>query len=130
MSYAYKGYRLRIDSVKFPEGMIARGTYSVTPRIPRVLKEFHDATGRKHVITSKRKTATISFDIRKRRAEQQQEIMEFFAEKEKCEVIYWDDMSGVYQQGTFRIKEMTFQHNNKRGGLLIYEPTHVELEEL
>ena len=127
---SYNGYRVRLDGVKFPEGMIARGTYNITPSIQRVIKEFYDAVGIKHEIKSRRKTALISFDIRKRNAEKNQEVMTFFAGKEKCEVVYWDDIAGEYKQGTFRIKEMTFQHNGKRGEKLIYEPTHVELEGL
>ena len=115
----FAGFRIQIDNHVFPEGMISRGSFKMTPTIRRKASEFYDANGKKHETYYPHSGVEISFTIRKRTFEEQ-----------KFDIVYWDDSAMDYKTGDFRVNDIIYQHEKKKNGLPQYAETEIKFERI
>ncbi len=126
----FAGFRIQIDNHVFPEGMISRGSFKMTPTIRRKASEFYDANGKKHETYYPHSGVEISFTIRKRTFEEQKGVAAFFEGKEIFDIVYWDDSAMDYKTGDFRVNDIIYQHEKKKNGLPQYAETEIKFERI
>lgn len=126
----YAGYRIQINGKIFPDRMIARGSFNMTPAVKRIISEFYDADGSKHETYYPKTGVEISFKIKKRSYEEQMEIVKFFGDEKVYDLVYWDDASMSYKTGNFKCNNISYQHDRKVNGLPRYAETEVKFERL
>jgi len=124
----YKGYRVRINGKTFPNNMIAAGSYKSIPDKKRVASEIKDANGRTHKTYYPSRGAEVSFKIRKRTLEVQEQIKDFFSNDGIYDLVYWDDKAMEYKTGDFELNDIEYQHRNTRAGSILYEETQIKFE--
>jgi len=126
----YAGYRIQINGKVFPDRMIARGSFHSTPAVKRKISEFYDANGGKHEKYYPKVGVEISFRIKKRSFEEQEEIAKFFSDEKVFDLVYWDDSTMSYKTGDFKLNDISYQHDRKYKGLPRYAETEIKFERL
>lgn len=125
---AYEGYRIKINNNVFNNSDIARGTFSAS-RSPRLCESYTDAVGVTHETFYPTKKAVINFSIRAHSITEHSGLASFFVERNNIPVQYYDDNTGDYVTGNFKINDFTWAHSNAGSGFLDYEQTAVTMEE-
>ncbi len=125
---SYTDYRLKINGTKVPNTLMVRGSYSCQ-RPLRVAEKYEDASGVQHEITFNSKKTTIKFQFRPHTNAEHSQFTAFLASLTNVSVNYYDDTSGTYLDGTFRIKDIDWKHENVIGTNIEYGATNIELTE-
>lgn len=125
----YLGYRIKINGEVFKNGWIAKGSYHCKIKEKRILDEFFDANGKRHLVKSGHERTEIVFSVRKHKQEEHREIVEFFKEKEDIEVVYWNDEKLQYETGLFCIDSIEYVHENARNKEILYGEIQVSMTE-
>lgn len=122
----YQGYRIKVNGSIIDNMMIKRGTYYSVPTT-RVLSSYYDAAGGYHEELSPAKKMEIGFSIREHSAEEHAAIMSVFTER-NVSVEYWNDTTGEYSVGVFRVDDLKASHKYTAGGIR-YKEIPVKLKE-
>lgn len=124
---AYEGYRLKINNQKIDNTMIKQGSYSVKPT-RRVLDKYYDAAGGYHEELSPVVKMEISFTIREHNMDEHASLMSVLSER-TVSLVYWNDLSGEYASGTFRVEDFKIPHNNALSNKIEYGSMMVKMKE-
>jgi len=111
----YQGYRIKVNGTIISDFMIKRGSYNSMPK-SRVLASYYDAAGNPHEELSPVKKMEINFTIREHDMEEHLAIMSAFPERNVF-VEYWNDTTGAYATGVFRVEDMKTPHKHAAGGI-------------
>ena len=122
----YQGYRIKVNGTIIDNLMIKRGTYYAIP-VSRVLASYDDAAGGHHEEIHPVKKMEIGFTIREHSMEEHLAIVSAFPER-NVSVEYWNDTTGVYDVGVFRVDDLKASHKHTAGGIR-YKETPVKLKE-
>lgn len=122
----YQGYRIKINGEIISDFMIKRGSYNSVPK-NRVLASYYDAAGGFHEELIPVKKMEIGFTIREHSAEEHLAIMSAFTGR-NVSVEYWNDTTGEYNMGVFRVDDIKVSHKYTAGGIR-YKETPVKLKE-
>ena len=122
----YQGYRIKVNGTIIDNMMIKRGTYYSVPTT-RVLSSYYDAAGGFHEELSPAKKMEIGFTIREHSAEEHTAIMSAFSGR-NVSVEYWNDTTGEYKMGVFRVDDLKASHKHTAGGIR-YGDIPVKLKE-
>lgn len=125
---SYDGYRIKIEGIKVENTWITRGTWGVSSE-ERIADTYTDANLVEHVITTGEYKKTIEFSIREHDAAEHKEIMKILKKRTNISVTYWDDMTGEYSSGIFRMESVKFAHKNAGAGSIEYQETGIKLIE-
>lgn len=123
---AYQGYRLKINGTTIDNMMIKRGTYYAVPTT-RVLSSYYDAAGGFHEEISPAKKMEIGFTIREHSMEEHLAIMSAFSGR-NVSAEYWNDTTGEYKMGVFRVEDLISKHKNAANGIR-YDEIEVVMKE-
>lgn len=123
----YQGYRIKVNGTIIDNMVIKRGTYYAVPTT-RVLSSYYDAAGGFHEELSPVKKMEIGFTIREHSAEEHTAIISAFSTGRNVSVEYWNDTTGVYDVGVFRVDDLKASHKHTAGGIR-YKETPVKLKE-
>lgn len=124
---AYAGYRIQIGGATFPNHDMAKGSYTFK-RGPRPSKTWEDLTGIGHEVDFPTDKAIITFSVRAHEAADHATLAAFFATRSVA-VSYYDDNTGNYASGNFKIKDFSWKHGTVTESGPFYEATPVTLEE-
>ncbi|MCM1561514.1 MAG: hypothetical protein NC123_18560 [Butyrivibrio sp.] len=125
----YAGYRIQIDGKVFPNSLIAKGSYKLTPSVQRKISEFYDAYGKKHIRYYPHSGAEIQFKIKKRSGQEQKKVIEIIPKKDIYDIVYWDDSEMAYRTGDFRLAaDISYQHDSVKCGEIRYGETDIKFE--
>lgn len=122
---AYSGYRLKINGTILKNRDIAKGTFTLGKN-PRVAKKWKDLQGIEHEIYFPTNKTTISFSIREHLDMDHVSLAAYFSSRDVT-VEYYDDNSGEYLEGQFKVKDFKWSHSNTNP--LFYKATQITLEE-
>ena len=122
----YQGYRIKVNGTIIDNMMIKRGTYYSIPTT-RVISSYYDAADNLHEELSPVKKMEIGFTIREHSAEEHIAIMAAFPGR-NVTVEYWNDTTGVYDVGTFRVDDLKASHKHAANGIR-YGEIPVKLKE-
>ena len=122
----YQGYRVKVNGTIIDDFMIKRGTYYSVPTT-RVVSSYYDAAGGFHEELSPVKKMEIGFTIREHNAEEHAAIMSAFPGR-NVSVEYWNDTTGEYNVGVFRVDDLKASHKHAAGGIR-YGEIPVKLKE-
>lgn len=122
----YQGYRIKVNGTIIDNMMIKRGTYYAVPTT-RVISSYYDAAGGFHEELSPVKKMEIGFTIREHSAEEHAAIISAFTGR-NVSVEYWNDTTGEYAMGVFRVDDLKASHKNAAGGIR-YKEIPVKLKE-
>lgn len=124
----YQGYRLKIDSVKFPDIYIQKESYSCIES-KRVIETWTDANMVEHEITTGVPKATITFSIAEHPMERHASIIAFFQKENDITVEYFSDRTNSYRTANCRLEPITFAHKHAVGNNVLYAAASVTLIE-
>ena len=122
----YQGYRIKVNGTVIDNFMIKRGTYYAVP-VSRVLDSYYDAAGGFHEEICPAKKMEIGFTIREHSMEEHIAIMSAFPGR-NVSVKYWNDTTGEYKMGVFRVEDMIATHKHAAGRIR-YDEIEVVLKE-
>ena len=122
----YQGHRIKINGTTIGNSMIKRGTYYSVPTT-RVISSYYDAAGGFHEELSPVKKMEIGFTIREHSVEEHTAIMAAFTGR-NVSVEYWNDTSGTYDIGVFRVDDLKTSHKHTAVGIW-YGEIPVKLKE-
>lgn len=122
----YRGYRIKVNGTIIDNMMIMRGTYYAIP-VSRVLDSYYDAAGGFHEEIHPKKKMEIGFTIREHSMEEHIAIMAAFPGR-NVSVEYWNDTTGEYNMGVFRVDDLKASHKHAAGGIR-YKEIPVKLKE-
>lgn len=122
----YEGYRLKIGEVVVKDNWIARGTYKCAPNQKRILKEWNDVQGKRHVTYAPHTRTEITFNIRKRDMNLQQQATELLKNRENVEITYWNERKMQYETCLCDIESEEYI-SSKKNGQIWYEETSVKI---
>lgn len=122
----YQGYRIKVNGTIIDNMMIVRGTYYAVPTT-RVISSYYDAAGNPHEELSPVKKMEIGFTIREHSMEEHLAIMAAFPGR-NVSVEYWNDTTGEYKMGAFRVDDLKASHKHAAGGIR-YKEIPVKLKE-
>ena len=129
LSDGYAGCRIQIDGKVFPNSLIAKGSYKLTPSVQRKISEFYDAYGKKHTRYYPHSGAEIQFKIKKRSGQEQKKVIEIIRKKDIYDIVYWDDSEMAYRTGDFRLAaDISYQHDSVKQGEIRYGETDIKFE--
>jgi hypothetical protein len=111
----YQGYRINVNGKIIDNFMIVRGTYYAIP-VSRVLDSYYDAAGGFHEEIHPVKKMEIGFTIREHSMEEHLAIMSAFSDR-NVSVEYWNDRTGDYDMGVFRVEDLKSTHKHAAGGI-------------
>ena len=111
----YRSYRIKINGNIVDNLMIKRGTYYSIPTT-RVIDSYYDAAGGFHEELSPVKKMEIGFSIREHSAEEHIAIMSMFTGR-NVSVEYWNDTTGEYSMGVFRVEDFRTPHKHAASGI-------------
>jgi len=124
----YQGYRIKINGTVISDLMIKRGSYYATPTT-RVVSSYYDAAGGFHEELSPAKKMEIGFTIREHDMEEHTAFISAFSTGRNVSVEYWNDTTGEYKMGVFRVDDMKNQHKYALPGRIRYGEIPVKLKE-
>lgn len=124
----YKGYRMKINGVVFPDNYIAKGSYSCVEK-KRVVETWKDANLVEHEISTGIPKATIAFSIAQHLTENHAAIIAFFQQEDNITVEYYSDRTDSYRTANFRLTPIQFAHKFAVGNRVLYEKAKVTLTE-
>lgn len=124
----YEGYRIKINGITVSNLMIAKGSY-LLKKADRIIDSWNDADDVEHVVAMQNKRVTITFRLRKHKLSEHAAFASLTAKTLKVPVEYYDDQAQSYISGTFRMKEVTFSHDNAAGNSINYSETEIQLTE-
>lgn len=122
----YKGYRIKINGEIISDFMISRGSYQSLPK-KRVLASYYDAAGGFHEELGPTKME-INFTIREHDMDEHTAFLSAFSSGRNVTVEYWNDTTGAYATGIFRVEDMKMSHKHAAGGIR-YGEIPVKLKE-
>lgn len=122
----YQGYRIKINGTVISDLMIKRGSYYATPT-QRVISSYYDAAGGYHEELSPVKKMEIGFTVREHDMDEHIAIMSAFPER-NVSVEYWNDTTGEYKMGVFRVDDLKASHKSAAGRIR-YGEIPVKLKE-
>lgn len=123
----YQGYRIKVNGTIISDFMIKRGSYHSLPK-SRVLASYYDAAGGFHEELSPVAKMEISFTIREHDMEEHTAFLSAFSTGRNVSVEYWNDTTGAYATGVFRVEDMKMPHKHAAGGIR-YGEIAVKLKE-
>lgn len=124
----YNGYRVKINGHIVSNNMIAKGSYS-QKKADRVIDEWNDADDVQHTVAMKNKRVTITLQLREHDLTEHAAFAALTENTLNVPVEYYDDQTQVYLTGTFRMKEVTFEHGEATDKTIRYSETEIELTE-
>ena len=122
----YQGYRIKVNGKTIDNMMIKRGTYYSVPTT-RVISSYYDAAGGFHEELSPVKKMEIGFTIREHDPEEHTALLSAFTGR-NVSVEYWNDTTGEYKVGLFRVDDLKAKHKHTAGGIR-YGEIPVKLKE-
>lgn len=124
----YNGYRVKINGHIVSNNMIAKGSYS-QKKADRVIDEWNDADDVQHTVAMKNKRVTITLQLREHDLTEHAVFAALTEKSLNVPVEYFDDQTQAYLTGTFRMKEVTFEHGEATDKTIRYSETEIELTE-
>lgn len=125
----FAGYPLKINGAVLSGFYIAPNTWTVK-REKVLIRSWRDMTGTMHEDYYPPRKAVIAFELRQHNAAEHALLLPFFSAVNNVSVEYWDDSTGDYVSGVFRINEPEWKHLVTRSNDIVYDYTSVTLEEL
>ena len=120
----YGGYRIKIGGKIFPDSYMARGSWSGI-RKRKVLDEYEDAAGVKHIEYYPDKKAYISFKVKEHDSSEHLTIASYFADKDNVSIEYLCDDDGKYYTAECNIDDITWKHTGVAEKKINYESVDV-----
>jgi hypothetical protein len=124
-----RDFLIQIENIPFPLSFMDRSSWSCTPFQRRIIGDFNDIDGVRHVYESPHYRTEIQFTIREHSEAEHAQIVPFFSKLSKASVIYWNDMANDYETGVFRIDTPVFSHKKTFNDTMWYEPTTIKMTE-
>lgn len=122
-------YLIMFENTIFPLKYMDRSSWDCTPYQRRILSEYNDIDGLRHVYEAKHERTEIKFTIREHTMAEHEEIVEYFKKLSKVSVIYWNDLDNTYRSGVFRIDTPSYKHKKTFNDTIWYEPTSIKMTE-
>lgn len=125
---SYDGYRVIINETTIPDNLIAKGSWNLN-KSKRIVSNWKDANQIEHEDVLPDRKADIRFSIKRRKLEEQEQIIGILSLQEHVPVTYWDDYTCSYKTGDFKMDAVTFNHENTEYGDIQYSATPIHLTE-
>lgn len=125
---SYGGYRVIINGTTIPDNLIAKGSWNLN-KPKRIVSNWKDANQIEHEDVLPDRKADIRFSIKRRKLEEQEQIIGILSLQEHVPVTYWDDYTCSYKTGDFKMDAVTFNHENTEYGDIQYSATPIHLTE-
>lgn len=108
---AFEGWLLKVNGIVFPNGLIARDSYKITPDQIMDLDPYRDANGLLHRNVLPHTATSIEFSTPPLRSNDVDRVNRFITKenRERCEVEYWNTNTSVYTVGTFYIADVPYE---------------------
>lgn len=113
---AYQGYRIKVNGTIIDNMMIKRGSY-YTKLTRRVLSSYYDAAGGYHEDLSPAEKMEIGFTVREHDMEEHTALLSAFCTGRYLLAEYWNDTTGAYATGVFRVEDMKMPHKHAAGSI-------------
>jgi hypothetical protein len=125
----YDGYLIKINGVTLPNRYIDRSSWRCTPQAKRVVDSFYDVEGVYHEYLADHQRSTIQFTLNEHKDADHAYLNGFLAQKTNVAVEYYDDGTGTYATGTFRIADVEYKQKKTFDSTVWYDKTTVKLTE-
>ena len=125
----YKGYRLKIDGVVFPNHYMKKGTWKALPETRLLVNSFYDSIGTLHEDYHTNKKADIAFSIKQHNISDHEVLAAFFNNKENVQIEFWNDNTSSYQSAVCKIEDFYWQHENATQDDIFYKEAKVSIVE-
>jgi len=125
---SYRGYRIKVNGHIIDNTMITKGSYTST-QTRRVIASYYDAAGGFHEELSPAVKMKIGFTIREHDMEEHTALLSAFSTGRNVTVEYWNDTTGSYATGVFRVEDFSVPHQYALQNRIRYGAISVKLKE-
>jgi hypothetical protein len=125
----FEGHMLEINGTILPNEYIDMSTYKCSPHKRRLIDSWYDGNGVKHEVYSQHTTTEVEFASSGMFMAKRQKFLAYFPSNTGLAVRYYNDQTGVYETGTFRTNDFTFERYKIRGNNIIYKAMNITLSE-
>jgi hypothetical protein len=125
----FDGHMLKINGTVIPNKYIDMQTYKCTPHKRRVIDSWYDGAGVKHEVYASHTATEIDFSTNGVFLAGRQAFLAYFPAKTGLTVEYYNDETGSYETGTFRVNDFTFERYKIKGANIIYKALGITLNE-